>query len=60
MAEFVDAVELEAMTGTKASTWLYWASKGQGPRSFKLGRRRVWKRAEVLAWIDQQQEKACS
>ncbi len=42
MAEFLDADELEEMTGTKASTWRYWATVGEGPASFKLGRRRVW------------------
>jgi predicted DNA-binding transcriptional regulator AlpA len=54
--EFRDAGQLERLTGTKASTWAYWASKGQGPPSYRLGRRRVWKLSEVLAWIDQRQE----
>ncbi len=52
--ELVSALELETMTGTKASTWRYWASIGQGPPSFKLGRRRVWKRSSVLAWLAEQ------
>ena len=43
------------MTGTRASTWRYWASIGNGPASFKLGRRRVWKKSDVLAWIAEQQ-----
>ncbi|MGO9251643.1 MAG: helix-turn-helix transcriptional regulator [Mycobacterium sp.] len=55
MAEFLDADELEEMTGTKASTWRYWATVGEGPASFKLGRRRVWKRSAVLAWIAEQE-----
>lgn len=54
-SELLDSLELEELTGTKASTWRYWASIGQGPQSFKLGRRRVWKRAEVLAWIAEQE-----
>jgi prophage regulatory protein len=41
--EFLDSKELEQLTGTRASTWRYWASIGEGPTSFKLGRRRVWK-----------------
>jgi prophage regulatory protein len=52
--EFVDSLDLEHLTGTKASTWRYWASIGCGPPSFKLGRRRVWRRGDVLAWIEQQ------
>ncbi len=55
MAEFLDADDLEELTGTKASTWRYWATVGEGPASFKLGRRRVWKRSAVLAWIAEQE-----
>jgi prophage regulatory protein len=50
-SELLDALELEELTGTKASTWRYWASIGKGPASFKLGKRRVWRRSAVLAWI---------
>jgi hypothetical protein len=39
--ELLGARDLEALTGTKASTWRYWASIGEGPASFKLGRRRA-------------------
>ena len=53
--EIVSALELEQLTGTKASTWRYWASIGQGPPSFKLGRRRVWKKSSVLAWLAEQE-----
>ncbi|OSC32306.1 hypothetical protein B8W69_00475 [Mycobacterium vulneris] len=53
--EFVDALDLEEWTGTRASTWRYWASIGQGPASFKLGRRRVWKKSSVLAWLAEQE-----
>jgi prophage regulatory protein len=53
--EFWSATQLETLTGTKASTWRYWASIGQGPPSFKLGRRRVWKRSTVMAWLASQE-----
>lgn len=53
--EIVGALDLEKLTGTKASTWRYWASIGTGPKSFKIGRRRVWKRSDVLAWIAAQE-----
>lgn len=52
LPEYPTAVDLEAFTGTPASTWRYWAHIGSGPPSFKLGRRRVWKRASVLAWLE--------
>lgn len=57
-SEIIDSLELEELTGTKASTWRYWASIGYGPRSFKLGRRRVWRRADVGAWIAEQESAA--
>jgi prophage regulatory protein len=53
--ELVGALDLEQMTGTKASTWRYWASIGQGPPSFRLGRRRVWRRSVVEAWLADQE-----
>jgi prophage regulatory protein len=50
--------DLEALTGTTASTWRYWASIGEGPESFKLGRRRVWKKSIVLEWLVEQENRA--
>ncbi len=54
-SEYLDSADLEELTGTPASTWRYWASIGEGPASFKLGRRRVWKRGLVLGWIAEQE-----
>jgi prophage regulatory protein len=53
--EYLSAAQLEQITGTKASTFRYWASIGEGPPSFKLGRRRVWKRSAALAWLADQE-----
>jgi prophage regulatory protein len=53
--DFVDARDLARMTGVKEPTWRYWAWAGQGPPSFKLGRRRVWRKSTVLAWIAAQE-----
>lgn len=55
LPEYPTAVDLEQFTGTPASTWRYWAHIGSGPASFKLGRRRVWKRSTVLAWLESQE-----
>lgn len=54
-SELFGSTDLEKFTGTKASTWRYWASIGAGPPSFKLGKRRVWRKSEVMAWITQQE-----
>jgi prophage regulatory protein len=55
-SEILDSKELEALYGTKASTWRYWASINEGPASFKLGRRRVWRRSVVAAWLAEQEK----
>jgi prophage regulatory protein len=54
-AEYMTAADLEALTGTPESTFRYWAHIGSGPPSFKLGRRRVWKRSLVMAWLESQE-----
>ena len=54
-SELVGSTDLERLTGTKASTWRYWASIGAGPASFKLGRRRVWRKSTALAWLAEQE-----
>lgn len=56
MAEYMDSKELEQLTGTKASTWRYFAMHGEGPPSFKIGKRRVWKRSVVMKWLEQQEK----
>jgi prophage regulatory protein len=56
--ELLGARDLEALTGTKAATWRYWASIGEGPESFKLGKRRVWKKSVVREWLGEQENRA--
>lgn len=54
--EFLQATGCERITGIPAGTWRYWQSTGQGPANFTLGRRRVWRKSVVLAWIAEQEE----
>jgi prophage regulatory protein len=53
--EYMTASDLEDYTGTEASTWRYWAHVGAGPASFKIGRRRVWKKSTVMEWLAAQE-----
>jgi hypothetical protein len=53
--ELLTARDLEDMTGTCASTWRYWSYLGTGPESFKLGKRRVWRKSVVMKWLDEQE-----
>lgn len=50
-SQYMSAPDLEDFTGVPASTWRYFAHVNQGPASLKIGRRRVWKRETVLAWL---------
>lgn len=56
---YLDAKQLEQLTGTQASTWRYWASVGECPPSFppsfKIGKRRVWNRSAVMKWLAEQE-----
>jgi prophage regulatory protein len=60
--EYYDSKALKGWTGTKASTWRYWDTSGTGPAgfppSFRIGRRLVWKKSAVLAWLEDQQASA--
>jgi prophage regulatory protein len=57
--KLLTADDLEQLTGTPKSTFRYWATQtpDQGPASFLLGRRRVYRRSVVLAWIAEQERK---
>lgn len=46
--------EVSELTRTPVDTLRYWRHNGVGPPSFKLGRRVVYRRDDVLDWIEQQ------
>lgn len=50
--------EVEQETGVPRGTLAYWRHIGTGPRWAKLGRRVVYRRADVAAWVEAQFEAA--
>jgi predicted DNA-binding transcriptional regulator AlpA len=49
--------EVCALTRVPIATLRWWRHQGIGPRSFKLGPRKVmYKEPDVLAWLEQQYE----
>jgi prophage regulatory protein len=50
-SEYMYADEVEREYPVAACTLRYWASIGTGPKSFKVGKRRVWRRSEVARWF---------
>ena len=55
ISSYMQAKDCEELTGIPAATWRYWAHKGTGPESFKMGRRRVYRRSVIEAWIAEQE-----
>nr|WP_158167563.1 helix-turn-helix domain-containing protein [Mycolicibacterium smegmatis] len=48
--------ELVQMYGIPESTWRWWRHRGEGPRSFKLGRTVFYDEADVAAWVERQKK----
>jgi len=44
--------EVSERVGVPEATLRYWHHLGKGPKSAKLGRRRVYREADVNAWLD--------
>ncbi len=56
MKKLLRIEDVEAMTDIPAGTLRFWRHQGTGPPSAKLGRRVVYREADVIAWIDAQFE----
>lgn len=40
--------------GIPEATWRWWRHRGEGPKSFKLGRTVFYDQADVAAWVASQ------
>ena len=50
-AEYLTTKEVAALLRTSPETIRYWAWRGEGPKSFKSGRQRLFAREDVDAYI---------
>lgn len=50
--EYVDDRQLAARTSISRDTWRQWRSRGKGPPYLLVGRRCLYKWAEVEAWLE--------
>ena len=57
-ADLLTISEAAELLRAPVATLRYWRHLGTGPRSFRLGRRVVYRRDDLLAWIDAQREVA--
>lgn len=53
--EYMTTAEVAAVCRTPAETVRYWRHVGKGPKSFKLGRRVLYARSSVEAWLAEEQ-----
>ena len=51
--EYLSTADVSELTGIPVGTLRYWRhrSRGEGPVAFHLGRRVIYKRSDVEAWI---------
>lgn len=54
--DYIDAQETADLIRRPASTLAYWRHRGEGPRYAKVGRRVLYRRSDVLAWLESQFE----
>jgi excisionase family DNA binding protein len=50
--------EVAEQLNRSEATLRYWVSRGEGPKSFKLGRRRVFRAETVDSWLAEQEAKS--
>ena len=54
--ELLTISEVAAIVRAPLATLRYWRHLGTGPRSFRLGRRVVYRAGDLRAWIDAQSD----
>ena len=52
--------EVAALIRVPVNTLRYYRQRGGGPPSFRVGRRVLYRRADVLDWIDQQRRNSAA
>ena len=52
--EILTIDEVAELLHTPVATLRFWRYRGTGPRSFKAGRRVMYRKADVAAWVDAQ------
>ena len=58
--ELLTIREVAAIVRAPIATLRYWRHLGTGPRSFRLGRRVVYRVGDLQAWIETQASDSCA
>jgi excisionase family DNA binding protein len=56
--DLLTIAEAAALLRAPVATLRYWRHLGTGPRSFRLGRRVLYRRDDLRTWIEAQQDLA--
>ena len=56
--ELLTIAEAAELLRAPVATLRYWRHQGTGPRSFRLGRRVLYRREDLHAWIEHQRAEA--
>lgn len=54
MKDLLTLAEAAELLRTSESTMRYWRHTGTGPKSARVGRRVVYRSADIEAWLDEQ------
>ncbi|WP_255801418.1 helix-turn-helix transcriptional regulator [Mycobacteroides abscessus] len=54
--ELVTVGQVSTLTGIPVGTLRYWRHANQGPTSFSLGKRVLYRKSEVERWISEQEK----
>ncbi|WP_353650084.1 helix-turn-helix domain-containing protein [Nakamurella sp. A5-74] len=54
-SELLTTGEAARLMRVPGSTLVYWRGRGEGPQSFRIGRRVVYRRHEIDRWIRAQE-----
>jgi excisionase family DNA binding protein len=53
-SEYMTTAEVAELVHAPVETVRYWCHIGKAPKSIKLGRRRLFRRSDVVTWIEDQ------
>jgi hypothetical protein len=60
MEDYIISREVAEIVRRPESTLAYWRHTGQGPRFARVGKRVLYRRADVLTWLEEQFDKAAA
>jgi excisionase family DNA binding protein len=60
MSDLMTLPEVAEAVRAPEGTLRYWRHRGEGPPSFRIGRRVVYRRSDVEAWIERLREEQAS